>query len=95
MINNENKSKLNKILNQLENLKNIISFTSLWYALEFRYEYDNLKNIKDLETKYPLKKINSVKISLVKPSNKFEKIEHLTPMLSLSIRSTKWYKWFS
>ncbi len=50
-------------------------------------EYDELKkNIYELEKKYPfLKKIESVsKIIGTSPSNKFKKVEHLRPMLSLS-----------
>jgi len=50
-------------------------------------EYDKLKvEILELEKKYPyLEKINSVKkIVGQKPSNKFKKITHLHPMLSLS-----------
>ena len=85
----KDKSKIvQEFLNQLENLKkhNKFYFTDDSPRIS-DYEYDNLKkNIKDLETKYPfLKKINSVEnIVGAKPSNKFEKIEHLTPMLSLS-----------
>ena len=85
----KDKSKIEQeFLNQLENLKkhNKFYFTDDSPRIS-DYEYDNLKkNIKDLETKYPfLKKINSVEnIIGAKPSNKFEKIEHLTPMLSLS-----------
>ncbi len=50
-------------------------------------EYDNIKKeILDFENKYPyLKKITSVeKIIGAPPSNKFKKIKHLYPMLSLS-----------
>ena len=50
-------------------------------------DYDKLKkDIKELEKKYPyLKKKNSVdKIVGASPSNKFKKIKHLKPMLSLS-----------
>ncbi len=50
-------------------------------------DYDKLKNeIKKLEKKYPyLKKRYSVdKIVGASPSNKFKKIKHLKPMLSLS-----------
>ncbi len=50
-------------------------------------EYDNLKKeTKELEIKYPfLKKIGSVdQIIGAPPSNKFQKIKHLIPMLSLS-----------
>ena len=77
-----------KFLKQLESLKkhNKFYFTEDSPRIS-DYEYDKLKkNIKDLETKYPfLKKINSIEnIVGAKPSNKFEKIEHLTPMLSLS-----------
>ena len=85
----KDKSKIEQeFLNQLENLKkhNKFYFTDDSPRIS-DYEYDNLKkNIKDLETKYPfLKKINSVEnIIGAKPSSKFEKIEHLTPMLSLS-----------
>ena len=51
------------------------------------FEYDKLKKeILELETKYPfLKKIDTVSnIVGSKPSNKFNKIKHLLPMLSLS-----------
>ena len=77
-----------EFLKQLESLKkhNKFYFTEDSPRIS-DYEYDKLKkNIKDLETKYPfLKKINSVEnIVGAKPSKKFEKIEHLTPMLSLS-----------
>ena len=77
-----------EFLKQLESLKkhNKFYFTEDSPRIS-DYEYDKLKkNIKDLETKYPfLKKINSVEnIVGAKPSNKFEKIKHLTPMLSLS-----------
>ncbi len=77
-----------EFLKQLESLKkhNKFYFTEDSPRIS-DYEYDKLKkNIKDLEIKYPfLKKINSVEnIVGAKPSNKFEKIEHLTPMLSLS-----------
>ena len=77
-----------EFLKQLESLKkhNKFYFTEDSPRIS-DYEYDKLKkNIKDLETKYPfLKKIDSVEnIVGTKPSNKFEKIEHLTPMLSLS-----------
>ncbi len=50
-------------------------------------DYDNLKfELIELEKKYPfLKKIESVsEIIGAKPSNKFKKIKHLQPMLSLS-----------
>ena len=50
-------------------------------------EYDQIKNQAfELEKKYPfLKKIDSVENILgSKPSNKFKKIRHLRPMLSLS-----------
>ena len=83
------KSKVEQeFLKQLESLKkhNKFYFTEDSPRIS-DYEYDKLKkNIKDLETKYPfLKKINSVEnIVGAKPSNKFEKIKHLTPMLSLS-----------
>ena len=51
------------------------------------FKYDELKKeILILEKKYPfLKKINSVNsIVGAEPSNKFKKIKHLRPMLSLS-----------
>ena len=50
-------------------------------------DYDNLKfELIELEKKYPfLKKIESVsEIIGAKPSNKFKKVKHLQPMLSLS-----------
>jgi DNA ligase (NAD+) len=50
-------------------------------------KYDQLKiNLQNLEKKYPfLKKIGSInKIIGSPPSNKFKKIKHLKPMLSLS-----------
>ena len=50
-------------------------------------EFDNLKNtIKAIEKKHDfLKKLDLNKNSVGSPpSNKFEKIKHLTPMLSLS-----------
>ena len=50
-------------------------------------DYDNLKfELVELEKKYPfLKKIDSVsEIIGAKPSNKFKKIKHIQPMLSLS-----------
>ena len=50
-------------------------------------EYDKLKiEITNLEKKYPfLREIDSInKIIGSKPSNKFKKIKHLSPMLSLS-----------
>ena len=84
-----NKRKVEQeFLKQLESIKkhNKFYFTEDSPRIS-DYEYDKLKkNIKDLEIKYPfLKKINSVEnIVGAKPSNKFEKIEHLTPMLSLS-----------
>ena len=51
------------------------------------FEYDKIKlELLDLEKKYPfLKKIESIsEIVGAKPSNKFKKIKHLHPMLSLS-----------
>ena len=50
-------------------------------------KYDELKrNLLEQEKKFPfLKKIDSVsKLVGAKPSNKFKKIKHLKPMLSLS-----------
>ena len=50
-------------------------------------EYDNLKKeIFELEKKYPfLKETESIDFIIgSKPSNKFEKVKHLSPMLSLS-----------
>ena len=50
-------------------------------------EYDNLKKeILDLENKYQfLKKNNSINLIIgSKPLNKFKKVKHLSPMLSLS-----------
>ena len=50
-------------------------------------DYDNLKfELIELEKKYPfLKKIESVnEIIGARPSNKFKKVKHLQPMLSLS-----------
>ena len=51
------------------------------------FEYDKIKqDVLKLEKKYPfLKKIDSInKIVGAKPSNKFNKIKHLSPMLSLA-----------
>ncbi len=77
-----------EFLKQLESLKKHNKFYFSEDSPKISdHEYDNLKkNLKELETKYPfLKKINSVEnIVGAKPTNKFEKIKHLTPMLSLS-----------
>ena len=48
-------------------------------------KYDNLKKeVLDLEAKNKLLKIKLKSISRITPSNKFKKIKHLKPMLSLS-----------
>ncbi len=85
------KSK-NKIEQEfLKKIKNLKKHNKLYYTDDSPkisdYKYDSLKKeIKELEIKHPfLKKISSIdNIIGAKPSSKFEKIEHLTPMLSLS-----------
>ena len=85
-------SKKNEIIKKFKNLiSNLKEHNKLYYVDDspkiLDSEYDLLKkNILKLEEKYPfLKKIEKVKdIVGAKPSNKFKKIKHLLPMLSLS-----------
>ncbi len=81
-----------KISNQYKKkLKNLKKHNKFYFTEDkpkiSDLEYDNLKKeTKELEIKYPfLKKIGSVdQIIGAPPSNKFQKIKHLIPMLSLS-----------
>ena len=82
----------NKILGEYKNKLNQLKIHSKLYFIDDNpkitdAEFDKLKiSIINLEKKYPfLKKKGSV-INIVgaKPSNKFRKIKHLRPMLSLS-----------
>ena len=85
-------SKKNEIIKKFKNLISNLKEHNKFYYVEdspkiLDSEYDLLKkNILKLEEKYPfLKKIEKVKdIVGAKPSNKFKKIKHLLPMLSLS-----------
>ncbi len=82
----------NKILGEYKNKLNQLKIHSKLYFIDDNpkitdAEFDKLKiSIINLEKKYPfLKKKGSViKIVGAKPSNKFIKIKHLRPMLSLS-----------
>ena len=82
----------NKILGEYKNKLNQLKIHSKLYFIDDNpkitdAEFDKLKiSIINLEKKYPfLKKKGSViKIVGAKPSNKFRKIKHLRPMLSLS-----------
>ena len=82
----------NKILGEYKNKLNQLKIHSKLYFIDDNpkitdAEFDKLKiSIINLEKKYPfLKKKGSViKIIGAKPSNKFRKIKHLRPMLSLS-----------
>ena len=85
-------SKKNEIIKKFKNLiSNLKEHNKSYYVEDspkiLDSEYDLLKkNILKLEEKYPfLKKIEKVEdIVGAKPSNKFKKIKHLLPMLSLS-----------
>ena len=84
-----NEVKLLK-LHQLK-LKDLKKHNNLYYNDDSPIindsEYDKIKKeLLELETKFPfLKKIESVSnIIGAKPLNKFKKIKHLKPMLSLS-----------
>ena len=85
-------SKKNEIIKKFKNLISNLKEHNKFYYVEdspkiLDSEYDLLKkNILKLEEKYPfLKKIEKVEdIVGAKPSNKFKKIKHLLPMLSLS-----------
>ena len=85
-------SKKNEIIKKFKTLiSNYKKHNKLYYIdnspLISDSEYDLLKReLYDLEDKYPfLKKIDTIKnIVGAKPSNKFKKIKHLIPMLSLS-----------
>ncbi len=84
--------KKKKIINQHKKKINILKKHNKYYFNDDNpkisdAEYDELKReLSDIENNYPyLKKIKSVKdIIGSKPSNKFKKIDHLVPMLSLS-----------
>jgi DNA ligase (NAD+) len=85
----ENKKKIQDLFKK--KLLNIKKHNKYYYVKDnpkiSDLEYDNLKNeIVLLEKKYPfLKKIDSISsIVGATPSNKFKKIKHLHPMLSLS-----------
>ena len=71
--------------------KDLIKHNKLYYNNDSPtisdFEYDKIKNeVIELEKKYPfLKKYKSIQnIVGAKPTNKFKKIEHLSPMLSLA-----------
>ncbi len=82
----------NKIIIQHKKKLNTLKKHNKFYYLKddpqiSDFEYDKIKKeILELEEKYLyLKKVDSVsKIIGAKPSNKFKKIKHLKPMLSLS-----------
>jgi DNA ligase (NAD+) len=82
----------NKIIIQHKKKLNTLKKHNKFYYLKddpqiSDFEYDKIKKeILELEEKYLyLKKVDSVsKIIGAKPSNKFKKIRHLKPMLSLS-----------
>ena len=82
----------NKILEQFKKkIANLRKHNKLYFVKDkpeiSDSEYDNLKNeIIELEKKYPfVKKDGSVDLIVgAPPSNKFKKIKHLIPMLSLS-----------
>ncbi len=84
--------KDNKIINVFKKkIKNLRKHNQLYYSKDKPQisdaEYDKLKkDLLELEKKNPyLKNIDSVeKIIGAPPSNKFKKIKHLSPMLSLS-----------
>jgi DNA ligase (NAD+) len=81
-----------KIINQYQKqIENLIKYNEFYFEkdnpLITDAEYDKIKKkILELENKYSyLKEINSInKIIGSPPSNKFKKIKHLSPMLSLS-----------
>jgi DNA ligase (NAD+) len=81
-----------KIINQHKNkLNNLIKHNKFYYINDDPQitdsQYDNIKKeLLELEKNYPyLKKKKTVsKIIGAEPSNKFDKIKHLSPMLSLS-----------
>ena len=84
-----NKSKIKQLYEEkIKNIKKPNKYYFLDDAPEITdFEYDKIKlEILELEKKHPfLKKIQSLnKIVGAKPSNKFNKIKHLSPMLSLS-----------
>ena len=84
-----NKSKIKQLYEEkIKNIKKHNKYYFLDDAPEITdFEYDKIKlEILELEKKHPfLKKIQSLnKIVGAKPSNKFNKIKHLSPMLSLS-----------
>ncbi len=82
----------NKIENRFKKKINILKKHNKSYFIHDKpqitdAEYDKIKKeLQDLEKNYPfLKKIDSVENVIgAKPSNKFDKIKHLKPMLSLS-----------
>ena len=81
-----------KIINEYKKLlKDIKKHNKFYFAFDdpkiTDSEYDNLKKkVKDLERKYSfLKKYGSIdQLIGTEPLNKFKKIKHLRPMLSLS-----------
>lgn len=85
-------SEKNEIIKEFKNLISSLKKHNKFYYIDdspqiLDSEYDSLKKkILRLENKHKfLKKIDSIKnVVGAKPSNKFKKIKHLMPMLSLS-----------
>ncbi len=86
------KSKKNEIIKKYkEKIKLIKKHNKLYFNMDSPSisdgQYDNLKKeVQDLEIKFEfLKRLNSFKKMVgAPPSNKFKKVKHLKPMLSLS-----------